>query len=155
MQRRPLFSASLRPNNSLTPRGRRWVIAILAIGASIPGIVFFAAGAWPVVGFLGLDILAVWWALSASMKSSHRAEHVSLYPDALIVRQFTADGDERTNRFNPFYVRLDVSRDPVGRVRALTLRSAETTLPIGTVLNPNDKASFAKAFGDALVQARR
>jgi uncharacterized membrane protein len=151
---RPLFSASLTPNHSLSPRGRRMVVATLAVGASIPGLVMFAAGAWPVVGFMGLDVAAVWWALSASMRQSTRSEHVSLWPDSLEVRQVSPEGDERTSRFNPFFVRLQVSRDVVGRVTGLTLTTADTALPIGSFLSPTDKASFARALGAALARAR-
>jgi uncharacterized membrane protein len=151
---RPLFSASLTPNASLSPRGRRMVIAALAIGASIPGLVMYAAGAWPVVGFMGLDVAAVWWALSASMRQNARSEHVDLYPDSLQVRQVSPEGVEKTSRFNPFFVRLHVSKDVVGRVTGLTLTTAEAALPIGSFLSPTDKASFARALGAALARAR-
>ncbi len=151
---RPLFSASLTPNHSLTPRGQRILIGLLALGAGVPGIVMYAFGAWPVVGFMGLDVAAVWWALSTSMKRSDRAEHVALYADSLEVRQVAPGGKERTSRFNPFFVRLHVSRDGAGRVTGLTIRSSEEDLPIGSFLSPNDKASFARAFGAALARTR-
>ena len=150
----PLFAASLTPNHSLSPRGQRILIGLLALGAGVPGLVMSSMGAWPVLGFMGLDVLAVWWALSTSMKRSTRAEHVSLYPDELEVRQVAPGGAERTSRFNPFFVRLLVSKDAVGRVTGLALRSSEATLPIGSFLSPTDKASFARALNAALVRAR-
>ena len=60
---RPLFAATLTPHRSLSRRGMRIVIAVMAIGASIPGMLFFALGAWPIVGIMGLDVALVWWAL--------------------------------------------------------------------------------------------
>jgi uncharacterized membrane protein len=150
---RPLFSASLTPHRSLTARGRRIVVAAIAIAASIPGITMYALGAWPVVGFMGLDVLAVWWALSASTRSGGRAEHVSLWPDALEVRQVSPAGAETVTRFNPFFTRLVVERD-ADRVTGLLLESRERSLVLGSFLNPSDKASFARAFGAALARAR-
>jgi uncharacterized membrane protein len=53
-QAKPLFSAKLTPHRSLGRRGGRVVIALVAVFATIPGIVFFSLGAWPIVGFMGL-----------------------------------------------------------------------------------------------------
>jgi uncharacterized membrane protein len=149
----PLFAASLTPHRSLSPRGRRLVVALLAILCSIPGIAFFAMGAWPVVGFMGLDVLAVWWALSASSRSGRQEEHVTLYPDALEVRQVSETGTERTSRFELFFTQFVVERDD-DRVTGLLLKSRERSLPLGTFLNPDDKASFAKVFSVALARAK-
>lgn len=150
----PVFSATLTPHRSLSGRGRRFVIATIALLASVPGIVFYALGAWPVVGFMGLDVLAVWWALHASTRSGRAAEHVALYADALEVRRVSPGGAERIERFDPFFVRLDVVRDDGGRVTGLSLRTRERTAPLGQFLNPADKASFARAFGPALARIR-
>jgi uncharacterized membrane protein len=150
----PIFAASLTPHRALSRRGLRIVIALVAVLASIPGIVFFALGAWPVVGFMGLDVLAVWWALSASMKDGKRLEQVTLYPDSLVVRRVSPAGAESHATFNPFFVRLVVTRDGEDRVTGLALRSRDDELAIGAFLNPADKATFAKAFGDALSRAR-
>src|SRR5690606_19701853 len=95
---------------SLSRRGRRLLIAAVAIGASVPGIVFFALGAWPVVGFMGLDVLAVWWALSASTRAGLAHEQVTLWRDRLEVRQVSASGAETRTDFSPFYARLEVRR---------------------------------------------
>ena len=80
---RPLFAATLTPHRSLSRAGLRYVVAGTAVAASIPGVIFFSLGAWPIVGFLGLDILAVWWALSASLRDGKRMEKVTLWPDEL------------------------------------------------------------------------
>lgn len=150
----PVFAATLTPHRSLTRRGQRIVVALLAVLASIPGIVFSRLGAWPVVGFMGLDVLAVYWALAASMRSGRQAEHVALYPDGLEVRRVSAGGTERTERFDPFLVRFEVIRDREGRVTRLALRTRDRTAPLGQFLNPSDKASFAGAFARALARIR-
>lgn len=153
-QARPLFAATLTPHRSLTRRGYRYVIALACILASIPGIVFFSLGAWPVVGFLGLDVLAIWWALSASMKSGKEYEEVTLWPDQLEVKQVSAKGKVDLTRFNPFFVKLVIDRDFNERTTGLHLRTRDSDLIIGAFLNPDDKASFAKVFGSALKKAR-
>ena len=153
-QARPLFAATLTPHRSLTRRGYRYVVALACVLASIPGIVFFSLGAWPVVGFLGLDVLAIGWALAASMKSGKQYEVVTLWPDELEVKQVAANGKVELTRFNPFFVKLVIDRDFNERTTGLHLRTKDADLSIGAFMNPDDKASFAKVFGTALRKAR-
>mgnify|MGYP003581100348 CR=1 FL=1 len=152
-QARPLFAATLTPHRSLSRRGLRFVIALVAILASIPGMVFFSLGAWPIVGFMGLDVLLVWWALSASLREGMRYEKVTLWPDELEVKRVSAGGKEELLRFNPFFVKLVIDRDYNERTTGLHLRTREGDTEIGSFLNPDDKSSFAKAFGSALKKA--
>lgn len=153
-QAKPLFAATLTPHRSLSRRGMRTVIALAAVLATIPGMVFFSLGAWPVVGFMGFDVLLIWWALSASMNSGRRSEVVTLWPDQLEVKQISAKGEEKLTRFNPVLVKLVIDRDFNERTTAVHLRTSDADLVLGAFLNPDDKASFAKVFGTALKKSR-
>lgn len=154
MQKSPLFSALLTPHRSLGLTGIRRVVALYAVLALLPGLYFFLSGAWPVVGFLGLDAAALYWALASSLKSGRAFEEVTLWPDSLEVRHVSARGRERRHAFNPFWVRLQIDRDFDDRVTRLSLRMRGQELEIGAFLNPDDKASFADVFGTALARAR-
>lgn len=154
MRKSPLFAALLTPHRSLSSRGIRNVVVLYASLAAVPGVYFFATGAWPIVGFLGIDALALWWALSVSRKSGEAFEEVTLWPDTLEVRHVTARGREKSHLFNPFWVRLQIDRDHEERVTRLALRNRSEELEIGAFLNPDDKSSFASIFGRALYKAR-
>lgn len=153
-QARPLFAATLTPHRSLSRRGFRLLIAFVAVCASIPGMIFFSLGAWPIAGFLGLDVLLVWWALSASFRDAKRYEKVTLWPDQLELTRVTARGREELLRFDPYFVKLVIDRDYNERTTALHLRTRDSDTEIGSFLNGDEKASFAKAFGTALKKAR-
>jgi uncharacterized membrane protein len=153
-QARPLFAATLTPHRSLSRDGIRYVVVFVAVMASIPGIVFFSLGAWPILGFLGLDVLLVWWALSASMRDGKRQEMVTLWPDELELKRVSARGKEELLRFNPYFVKLVIDRDYNERTTGLHLRTRESDVEIGSFLNGDEKTSFAKAFGTALKRAR-
>lgn len=153
-QAKPLFAATLTPHRSLTPRGQRIVIGIVAVLAALPGLILSRLGAWPVLGFMGLDVLGVWWALSASSKQERAFEEVTLWPDHLDIRQVSAKGKEAKFSFNPFFVRLVLDRDHDERTHAIRLKTKDSELEIGAFLNPDDKASFAQVFGTALKKAR-
>ena len=153
-QARPLFAAKLTPNRSLGRRSGRVVLAITVVMATIPGIVFFSLGAWPVVGFLGLDVVLLWWAFSTSLRNSRRYELVTLWPDQLELKQVDGYGKEQLSRFNPYFVKLVIDRDFNERTTGLHLRTRERDVMLGAFLNQDEKSSFAKAFGTALKRAR-
>ena len=151
----PLFAATLTPHRALSRRGLRIVIVGVAILASIPSIIFFALGAWPIIGFMGLDVLAIWWALSASTRDGRRREAVALWPERLIIIAISPNGYEVKTEFHPMHARLIVARDFEERTTRLTLRERETELEIGSFLSAEEKGSFARAFGTALRRARQ
>jgi uncharacterized membrane protein len=154
IQAKPLFAATLTPHRSLSPRGKRIVIALVAALALVPGIVFYIAGAWPVVGFMGLDVVAIWFALTMSMRGGRAYEVVTLWPGALELKKVDAKGAEDVLSFNPFNVRFVIDRDYNERVTGLWLKERERRIPIGAFLSPEEKVSFSKAFGTALKKAR-
>lgn len=153
-QARPLFAAKLTPHRSLGRKGFRAIIVMVAVLATIPGIIFFSLGAWPVVGFMGLDVILIWWALSASQRDGKRYEEVTLWPDQLELKQVDGAGKETMTRFNPYFVKLVIDRDFNERTTGLHLRSRDRDIALGAFLNPDEKSSFAKAFGSALKRAR-
>ena len=135
-------------------RGFRAVIVMVAVLATIPGIIFFSMGAWPIVGFMGLDVGLIAWALLAHQRDGKRYEQVTLWPDQLELKQVDGTGKETLTRFNPFYVKLVIDRDFNERTTGLHLRTGERDVELGTFLNTDEKSSFAKAFGTALKRAR-
>jgi len=153
-QARPLFAAKLTPHRSLGRKGFRAVVVSVAVLGTIPGIIFFAMGAWPVIGFMGLDIVLIWWAMSASQRDGKRYEEVTLWPDQLEVKQVDGLGKETLSRFNPYFVKLVVDRDFNERTVALHLRTRDRDVLLGQFLNQDEKSSFAKAFGTALKRSR-
>src|SRR3979409_1890442 len=101
-----IFSAVLTPHRSLGPRG--FLIFMLVLGGTsfVTGMVFFIAGAWPVLGFCGLDVLLVYWAFRANYRSARAYEEVTITPSELTVRKVSHHGRVREWTLNPLWVRL-------------------------------------------------
>jgi uncharacterized membrane protein len=150
----PLFAAELTPHRSLSRKGARVVIGLVAALALIPGLMFMTLGAWPVIGFMGLDVIAIAVALHLSLRRGKRREQVTLWADQLELAAFDPSGVRTLRRFNPNSVRLVLERDSNERTVALRLRTGKDEVEIGSFLHAEDKASFAKAFGTALRRAR-
>src|SRR5687768_1182840 len=154
IQAKPLFAATLTPHRSLSPSGKRVVIGLVAALALVPGIIFYVAGAWPVVGFMGLDVVAIWIALTVSMRGGRAYEVVTLWPGTLEVKKVDSKGAEDVLTFIPFNVRFVIDRDYNERVTALWLKERERRIALGAFLSTEEKLSFSKAFGTALRKAR-
>ena len=150
-----LFSARLTPHRSLGRTGFRVVMVFVAAVCLTVGAVFWSMGLWPVMGFMGLDILALWWAIRMSYRSGRAHEDVEVSRRHLLVRQVGPAGHAREHWFNPFGTFFHVDRHPEFGVTGLKLQNRNRELALGGFLNPDDKESFAEAFGLALARAKR
>jgi uncharacterized membrane protein len=106
------------------------------------------------VGFMGLDVLAIWIALTVSMRGGKAYEVVTLWPGNLEVKKVDAKGAEDILTFLPSNVRFVIDRDFNERVTGLWLKEHDRKIALGTFLSIEEKVSFSKAFGTALRKAR-
>ncbi len=73
-----LFDAELTPHRSLPPEGFVLLMGLVGLVSFAAGALFFVVGAWPVVGFLGLDLLLIYLAFRASYRSGRAYETLRL-----------------------------------------------------------------------------
>lgn len=150
----PIFSALLTPHRSLGPSGFTVVMLVTGGVSFVAGIAFWAIGAWPVVGFLGIDVLLVWLAFRWNYKSARAFEEVRVSRTEIVIRKVSPYGRTQEYRFNPFWVRLSISREEDEGVTRISLFSRGRKVDIGGFLNPDDRTSFAGAFQAALARAK-
>jgi len=150
-----LFSAVLTPHRSLGRTG--FVVLMCLIGgiSFVAGLVFFIAGAWPVMGFFGLDVLLVYIAFKVSYRSAAAYEQVTMTASTLTVRKVSHRGHVAEWALNPVWVRLQREANDEFGIQRLFLMSHGKRLPVATFLGPAEKASFANALSAALGEARR
>lgn len=153
-QAKPIFAATLTPHRSLSSIGKRWVIGLVSAMALVPGVLFYVAGAWPVLGFMVLDVLAIWAAMALSMRSGKLQEVLTLWPGTLELKKIDAKGHEEIMSFVPQTVRFVIDRDYEERVNGLWLKEQNRRVALGAFLSAEDKQSFSKVFGTALRKAR-
>src|SRR5215204_99991 len=104
---RPVFAAVIRPHRSLGQDGFRIVMTLCCltmVGASVP---FVAAGFWPVGGFFGLDLLALYIAFRVNYRRAKAVEEVVVTRIELLLRQVSHRGHTAEWRFNPLWTKLD------------------------------------------------
>ncbi|MEO3427785.1 DUF2244 domain-containing protein [Pelagibius sp. CAU 1746] len=148
-----LFDAELRPHRSLSPRGFLLLMAGVCAISFTGGLAFWLAGAWPVIGFLGADVLLIYLAFKASYRSGRMVETLQLTPRTLTVRRTWPGGRSRCWEFQPYWLQVDLA-DPPRHDSPLVLRSHGQSLAIGSFLTKEERAEVAEALRAALVRAR-
>jgi len=152
---RELFHARLTPHRSLSARGFRRLMMFFMGAAFLVSLPFVVMGAWPVFGFMGLDVALVCWAFRASYRDARAYEDVRLTPLELSLAKVSARGVRDEWRFAPPFVRLEREEDAEHGVRRLSLVSRGRRVDIAGCLGPDEKEEFAGAFLRALTEARR
>lgn len=148
-----LFSAVLRPHRSLPPRGFAILMGAVAGVSFAAGTAFVYLGAWPVMGFFGLDALLVYLAFRLNYRAGRLYETVDLTEQLLTVTRVRPSGRVQSWRFNPYWVRLALT-PRTGQGSELALSSHGRRLVIATFLSEEERKSFAEALQDALIACR-
>lgn len=150
----PPFHAVLFPHRSLSRRGFVVLMACVAAVLGLGAVRAVAIGAWPVAVFAALDVVLVWGAFTLSYRAARQFEEVSVTPQEVLVRKVTPAGRVTEHRFHPSWARLSVTRHDEEGVTRVDLAAHGRSIVIGAFLNPDDRASFAAALGEALSRVR-
>src|SRR5437773_964203 len=150
-----LFSAVLTPHRSLGGTGFVLLMAVIAGLSFAGGVAFFLVGAWPVVGFLGLDVLLVFWAFRANYRAAAAYEEVTVTPSELRVRRVSHRGEVVEWALNPVWVNLArETHEDYGLIRLFVVSHGKR-LPVASFLGPKEKETFAAALATAIGEAKR
>ena len=109
------FHAVLTPHRSLGPSG--FLILMIALGAMsfVTGVVFLVAGAWPVLGFFGVDVLLVYIAFKLNYRSGRLYETVDVTPAKFTLTRVHPSGRQEQFDCNPYWARVNLREWPDGR----------------------------------------
>jgi uncharacterized membrane protein len=150
----PFFRALLTPHRSLGRTGFAVLMGALLFGWLVSGAVFLSRGAWPVFGFLGLDVLLVYICFRLNYRAARAREEVSISRTSLDIRKVAPSGRSEAHRFNPFWAKFSVARHDMIGITGMAVEGEGRSVPIGGFLNPDDRESFARAFSHALATAK-
>ncbi len=148
-----LFDAVLTPHRSLPLAGYRLLIGGLAAFAGLAGLVFLLLGAWPVLGFFGLDIALLALCFKVNYRQGRHHERLRLTPDALTVERMSAAGRVERVQLPPWWLRVEIDRSGI-RPGSLTLATHGRCETVGTFLAPWEQVEVADALQQALAPLR-
>lgn len=150
----PVFAATITPHRSLGKNAFRLVMTLVCLSTIVSSIPFVALGAWPVAGFFGLDLLALYIAFRVNFARAKAFEEVAVSRLEVLVRKVSHHGVTQEWRFNPVWTRMDEERHDDFGLQGLALVSRGQSVRIAQELSPDERESFARAFRLALAEAR-
>jgi len=133
------FSTSLRPHRSLSPEGFKWLIRGVLAANVLIGVPMYLLGAWPVAGFLGLDVALLWFLFQRSYVDARRSESLVLTDRELIVERLSPYGDHEEYRLDAYWLRVELDKN----AERLAAASRGSRIVLGRFLSPGERRQLA------------
>lgn len=141
------FSTSLRPHRSLPPEGFKWLIRAVVAANLVIGLPLYFLGAWPVVGFMGLDVALLWWLFQRNYLDARRSETLVLTDRELIVDRVAPDGEREQHRLDAYWLKVEQGE-------RLVVTSRGNRVVIGRFLAPAVRHEVGEQLKVALARLR-
>lgn len=148
------LDVKIRPYRSLSPKGFRNLILFVAAVLSVISFAFFLIGAWPILGFAGLDFILLYYAFKINLNEAKRVEHLRMTSKkGLEIRRITPKGEEQYTAIEPNWLQVQAIRRK-GKSDAVRLRSHGKDIFIGTFLSRQACKRLAADIQDAVERYR-
>jgi uncharacterized membrane protein len=147
------FVATLTPHRSLSPMGFLILMSAVALVSFIVGFAFLWMGAWPVMGFFGLDVALIYWAFKQNYRDGGASETIEVTPNLVRLTQYAPNGKATAFDFNTYWVRLALDERSDGR-SMLSFVTRGQRIKFADFLSDDERREFADILSGELVSAR-
>lgn len=148
------FEAVIVPHRSLGRRGLLWLSGALALLSALVAFGLWLAGAWPVIGFTGLEVAAAVLLLRRHALGARPTEMLLLSERGMAVVTIDPAGRRSERVIASAWLRAALEERP-GRTPALMLRARGAALEVAASLGEEEKRALALAVCEALERQRR
>jgi uncharacterized membrane protein len=143
------FTLVARRNNSLSSAGRTLVLGSLLLLSFLISLVFALLGAWLILPFAGLEMLAVYAAFRCLERRSGDFERLSIRGDRVLIER-RERGELTQHEFNRYWAQVVLQRcDRWGNV-VLALRSHGKQVEFGCHLTAEQRSQLARTIRSEL-----
>ena len=149
----PHFEALITPHRSLGPAGLRRLAAFILILSAIVSTGLWVLGAWPVIGFNGLEVALALYLLRRNARERNTTERLILSGSGLRVIRTNARGRTHERSLQGAWINTVLQERP-GRTPALLLVERGHQLEVGKDLGETEKRDLAQALKSALYNHR-
>jgi len=144
-----LLNITILPYRSLSKKSFRNLMFVVCFIFFSIGVFFWSLGAWPVFGFLGLDVILLYLAFKINYKSGEIFENLKLFNSNLLVTRSFPSGKSQSWSLEPYWTRVEISKN-FPNDQKLVLKSKDKVVLLGSFLNLNDKKKLMKKINEAL-----
>ena len=137
---RVLKDWTMKRNCSMSPQQFVCFYVSLALFSLAIAFMLVLVGAWLVLPFTGIELLAVGVAFAIYARHAVDYERIRLFPNRLVIEQVSAEQVTQFE-FNPRWVRIEAGATPRDQIR---LVSRGETIMIGQHLAQHRRAQFAR-----------
>jgi uncharacterized membrane protein len=142
------FDIKLYPNSSINKITLKYIFLFFILIIVFLSLFFYFIGAWPVSGFLGLDILLFYLAFKASYINSKTSERVLLRKKLMILKKYP-NGIVKKFYLEPTWLKIIIKTK--NNKTSLLLSSKGRAIPVGNFLNKEELISLAQELKNALI----
>ena len=159
LKTQPLERLTIWPHRSLSRKGFMVLITVLVGLLSTIGFGFFLAGAWPVIGFLGLELLVVWGAFNLNYRAAKVRETIETNTETLKIEHTDERGKSEITEFPVGWLRVHLSPSVTPDVSAryhqrVVLSSHGRKAEVGAFLHPAEKAKLSREVEGMVSRSR-
>lgn len=147
------LDAELRPNASLSDPAFLIVICLVGLFSFAAGILYLTVGAWPVMGFFGLDALAIWYAFRLSFRAQEQVTYVRVDESHVRLWHMQRGKPDKRADVPTAFVRVALD-EPVTHNSFLTLQYGNRAWVIGRFLTLKKRKALAAELRAAIHAAR-
>ena len=122
------------------------------------GLGFFLAGAWPVIGFLGLEILVVWLAFRMNYRAARKRETLAADAKTFRIERTDASGHTEVEELSTPWLQARLEKDPERahtETEKLVVRSHGKEAEIGAFLHQAEKKQLLPEINSMLDRVKR
>ena len=131
------------PNQSLTPKGLLLLMFFITVPASFIGITFFILGAWPVLGFMGLEVLLIYIAFKVLFYKNKFYEHIILDKEKLSIFFKKQNNTITKIELEPTWLQVQIE-NIYETEDMLTISSHGKKIILANFLIPEERVKLAK-----------
>ncbi len=147
------LDAVLEPPRSLSAAGLARVMFVLGSISFLFSIGFLLMGAYPVVGFLGAEVLLLWYLMKRSMRGPGPRTHLRVTAESVEVCRIDRRGREQLEALPSYFARV-VHDARLHSAQALRIVAGRRYLAIGEHLSREEQLTLATRLKRALHEAR-
>jgi len=142
----PLFDHTVCPIKSLPNTGFVWIIAISAVGFTLPMLALLGTMAlWVLLPHLLLALGLLWYFIRRNDRDRDIYEHICIWPDLITVHRHNPRKPDQYWQANPYWVKLKL-RDTRTHENYLTMAGGEREIELGAFLSPKERVDLKHAL---------
>jgi len=136
------------PSQSLSKTGFRVLMLLFILPAFLIGMYFSFRGAWPVAGFLGLELVLIYLAFKISFISSRASEHITLDEKIFKICYHERNKVVKTINLEPTWLKVQLNNNLIPGRLALTSHGKQNI--IGKYLSTEERTIVAEKIKSSL-----